>query len=72
MISVIFQNGIEKRYDMKKLFGTFPQFKVFVTITGLFEQVKVDVGGYGVFWNDELDLDAEEIWENGTEISDKF
>lgn len=67
VILAIFQNGIEKTYDMKKMFEIFPQFQAFETITGLFEQVKVDVGGYGVFWNDELDLDAEEIWENGIE-----
>ncbi|MBQ7918574.1 MAG: helix-turn-helix transcriptional regulator [Lachnospiraceae bacterium] len=23
------------------------------------------MGGYGVSWNDELDLDAETIWEDG-------
>lgn len=65
VISVIFQNGVEKTYDMKRLFHVFPQFTVFETITGLFEQVKVDTGGYGISWNDELDLDAEEIWEEG-------
>lgn len=65
VISVIFQNGVEKTYDMKTLFHTFPQFTVFENITGLFEQVKVDTGGYGISWNDELDLDAEEIWEEG-------
>ena len=52
---------------LSKLFEIFPQFRAFEMITGLFEQVKVDVGGYGIFWNDELDLDAEEIWENGEE-----
>ena len=25
----------------------------------------MDTGGYGISWSDELDLDAEEIWENG-------
>lgn len=64
-IIAMFQNGISKRYDMKQLFGVFPQFSDFERIAGLFEQVKVDVGGYGVSWNDELDLDAEDIWENG-------
>ena len=28
---------------------------------------KVDVGGYGVYWNDELDIAADELWENGIE-----
>lgn len=64
-LSVIFQNGVEKIYDTKVLFGIFPQFKAFENIPGLFEQVKVDIGGYGICWNDELDLEAEELWAEG-------
>ena len=25
----------------------------------------MDTGGYGISWNDELDLDADVIWDNG-------
>ena len=32
---------------------------------GLFEQVKVDKGGYGISWNGEIDLSCNELWENG-------
>lgn len=42
-----------------------PQFQIFENEPSLFEQVQVDAGGYGISWNDELDLDAEEIWHNG-------
>lgn len=65
VVSVIFQGGIEKTYDVKGLFTEYPQFQVFETMPELFEQVKVDVGGYGIFWNDELDLAADEIWNCG-------
>lgn len=68
---VTFQNGIEKIYDIKILYDVFPQFKIFEKDKCLFNNVKVDVGGYGISWNDELDLDAEEIWENGTETGIK-
>lgn len=68
IISAVFQNGIIKEYDMKTLFSTFPQFRDFETIFGLFEQVKVDAGGYGVYWNDSLDLDANDIWLDGKEV----
>lgn len=64
-ISVVFQNGVEKEYDMCQLFSAIPQFKELESERGLFEQARVDVGGYGISWNDELDLSAEEIWENG-------
>lgn len=68
MIMAVFQNGVVKQYDMRKLYPIFPQFMVLETMQGLFEQVNVDVGGYGISWNDELDLDAEEIWDDGIEI----
>lgn len=71
-IHVGFQNGVEKIYDMRKLYPIFPQFETFETNMELFKQVQVDIGGYGIFWNDDLDLHAEEIWENGiTRISNK-
>ncbi len=64
---VLFQNGEEKLYDVKQLFSVFPQFEVFMTNKALFDNIQVDTGGYGISWNDELDLDAEELWENGIE-----
>ncbi len=65
IISVVFQNGVEKTYDIHMLYPQFPQFKVFETNQELFYQVNVDVGGHGVFWNDDLDLFAEDIWDYG-------
>ncbi len=67
VLLAVFQNGIEKKYDMGRLYPVFPQFRAFENVPGLFNQVKVDAGGYGVSWNDELDLDAEDIWEDGIE-----
>lgn len=69
VVSVIFQDGVEKEYDVKQLFSVFPQFQVFETESSLFKEVTVDVGGCGISWNDELDLAAEEVWDNGVETS---
>lgn len=67
MLSVVFQNGIEKTYDISSLYDVFPQFRILEKEKYLFEEVQVDVGGYGISWNDELDIDANSIWEEGTE-----
>ena len=67
VLLAVFQNGVEKKYDIDRLYPVFPQFKAFENVPELFNQVKVDAGGYGVSWNDELDLDAEDIWEDGIE-----
>lgn len=39
------------------------------TIKGLFQQVKVDAGGYGISWNDEIDLASEELRLNGISVA---
>ena len=68
IVEVLFYSGEIKQYDMKSLFSVFPQFLVFQTVAGLFQNVQVDAGGYGISWNDDLDLDAETIWEDGVLI----
>lgn len=67
-LSVLFQNGVEKRIDIQGLFSVFPQFRVFENNMELFKQVRSDIGGYGIVWNDDLDLAADDIWENGAEV----
>lgn len=68
---VEFQNGTEKTYDMRNLYPIFPQFEIFEADEELFNQVQVDIGGYGISWNDDLDLAAEDIWENGIKAGKK-
>jgi len=71
ILLVGFQNGVEVTYDISNLYHIFPQFKIFETNIDLFEKVKVDIGGYGIYWNDDLDLNSEDIWENGVEVNQK-
>ncbi len=71
VLRVSFQNGIEKLYDIRTLYPVFSQFEVFETDEDLFCKVQVDVGGYGISWNDDLDLAAEDIWEYGIEVNEK-
>ena len=67
VVSVIFQDGVEKEYDVKTLFEKYPQFAAFKTTPQLFSMAKIEVGGCAIVWNDELDLAAGEIWANGIE-----
>ena len=64
-LGVRFRNGVEKRYDVKPLLKQWKPFEALTLIEGLFEQVKVDQGGYGISWNDEIDLSCNELWEGG-------
>lgn len=38
----------------------------------LFAEVEVDTGGYGIVWNDELDLSCDELYENGKTVTTPF
>lgn len=65
ILKAVFEDGTEKEYGIKPLFAEIPEFDDLRTIRGLFEQVRVDVGGYGIIWNSNIDLSADEIWEHG-------
>ena len=45
-------------YDLKPIINKYLPFKDLVNINGLYKQAKIDVGGYGVIWNDELDISS--------------
>ena len=68
IIQAKFMGGEIVQYDIQNLFPIFPQFKILLHDTSLALNLHTDTGGYGVSWNDDLDLDAETIWENGTII----
>lgn len=70
-LSVQFAEGVTKIYDVKPLFGKIPIFKSLESNND-FGSVYVDVGGYGIIWNDELDLSCDELWENGVEVETPF
>ena len=61
-----FNNGNKKIYDVKPLFSKWAVFKTLENVPGIFRCVQVDTGGYGVVWNDEIDLSCNELWEGGT------
>lgn len=67
-----FADGSTKEYDMSPLIQEHPAFAALRTIPGLFAQVVVDPGGYGISWNDDIDLDGEELWENSTPVKTPF
>ena len=67
-LAVQFENNEKKRYCIKPLFSELDSFRSLMDVPGLFEQVKVDAGGYGISWNDEIDLSCNELYYNGISI----
>jgi hypothetical protein len=70
-LTVQFANGVTKLYHVKPLMERFPVFGA-LEDEGLFASVEVDQGGYGIVWNDDLDLSCDELWEHGVEVETPF
>lgn len=71
-LSVQFSEGVTKIYDIKPLFDRLPIFATLKDDKQTFYNVSVDIGGYGIVWNDELDLSCDELWEHGTQVHTPF
>ena len=65
ILRVSFQNGETKYFDVSRLFDKWEAFQDLRDIPGLFPLVKVDTGGYGISWNDNIDLECNDLWEYG-------
>ena len=63
---VTFNDSSIKLYDCSLLF----EEALFLLLKdkAIFQSVKLDKGGYGIFWNDDLDLSEAELWINGKAV----
>ena len=66
-IDVIYQDGNIIRFDMTNLFEELPQFKQLKN-NGLYLNGHIDRGGYGIVWNEELDIDATYVYHHGKKV----
>lgn len=71
-LSVQFCEGVTKLYDVKPLFDRLTAFRLFLEHPEEFSGVSVDTGGYGIVWNDDLDLSCDELWQHGTQVKTPF
>ncbi|MBQ1735151.1 MAG: DUF2442 domain-containing protein [Lachnospiraceae bacterium] len=71
-LSVQFAEGVTKIYDVKPLFTKWAPFKALGSDPALFSGAEVDVGGYGIVWNDTLDLSCDELFANGETVQTPF
>lgn len=61
-----FQDGQVKQYDMESLFGKYPQLTA-LRDRRLFLSGRL-LGQFGIVWNDELDLEAETVYQDGVTV----
>lgn len=62
-LTVTFQDGTVKKYDMSTLFDKHPQLRALEDLQ-LFLSGTL-MGAYGIYWSDDLDIEVETIYEDG-------
>ena len=63
-LRVVFRNGAVRIYDCTGLLAEGP-FRP-LSSEAFFRSVRADPHGYGIAWNDEIDLAESELWIHGT------
>ena len=70
LLDVYYSDGTVKRFDTQVLVSRYPQFEI-LKDRSLFEKGKL-LGWSAIYWNDELDLDTEIVYEEGIDVSDEY
>lgn len=65
-----FLDGSVKRYDILSLANKYPQLSALKN-RELFIKGKI-LGWSGVYWNDELDIECDTVYEEGKDVSKEY
>ena len=65
-----FLDGVVKRYDILSLADKFPQLNVLKN-RELFLKGKL-LGWSGVYWDDDLDIECDTVYEEGRDVSSEY
>jgi hypothetical protein len=63
-----FANFATKKYDISRLLNN-PMFASLQN-PSFFRNFRIEPGGYGLVWNDEIDLSEYELWQHGVDFID--
>ena len=69
VLKAVFDDGRVVLYDVAEDVATIPSYGPLATVPRLFEQVQLDSSRTCVFWNDEIDLPSDAIYEYGVEVA---
>lgn len=66
-----FYSGEVRILDLKPIMEEYPLFHA-LEENGLFKRAKIDIGGFGIVWDEEFSISAGDAYERSTSIeSDK-
>jgi len=62
-LKVLFDDGKTVIYNVKDDIETIESYKDLAAVHGLFQQVQLDESRTCVYWNDQIDLPSDTIYE---------
>lgn len=65
MLNVLFDDGKAVIYDVKEDIEQIPSYRELEEIYGLFNQVQLDKSRTCVYWNENIDLPSDTLYEYG-------
>ncbi len=68
ILKVVFDDGKAVFYDVKEDMN-LPGYEALRTVHGLFKQVRLDKSRTCVYWNDNIDLPSDTIYEYGKPLN---
>ncbi len=66
-LRVTFDDGYVVYYDVLDDIRTIPAFQDLQNVYGLFQHAQLDDSRTCIYWNDEIDLPSDTIYEYGTQ-----
>ena len=69
-LRVVFEDGKVVLYDVKEDMRDIPSYAVLRTTYGLFGQAQLDESCTCIFWNDEIDLPSDTVYEYGKAVKE--
>ncbi|MFM7449223.1 MAG: DUF2442 domain-containing protein [Leptolyngbyaceae cyanobacterium] len=67
-LMIEFTNQEVKQYDIRHLLEN-PMFAP-LHQSAFFRNFKIEPGGYGIVWNEDIDLSEYELWKNSVTIAE--
>ena len=68
MLDVLFDDGKRVLYDVKEYMRDIPSYRVLQDVCGLFQQVQLDESRTCIYWNEDIDLPSDSIYEYGLQV----
>jgi hypothetical protein len=65
ILHIVFDDGKIVLYDVKEDIDTIPVFKMLETTPSLWPNVSIDASRTCIYWNDQIDLPSDTLYEYG-------